>query len=283
MKTIGQFAKENNVTVKTLHHYEKLELITPTKVDTTTGYRYYSEKDGLDLRIVLFMKELGFSLSEVKDIMNSKYNNESLYEFMSFKKNQSEKEIDSTSMRIYKLSKIISILKENESKKINFKEMIGMSEKELHTGEYGGGSFIEETKKAFNKAKLEKTPLSIIQMDLDMFHELNKKFGYDIGDIVLRRTTDEIISVLNESKHNSLMERKGGDEFSVLVNVNPKDASILATKILNRITSVDYSDVADNLKVSITAGIAGLTRRTKSYSELMHDATIKLYEAKRRR
>ncbi len=116
-----------------------------------------------------------------------------------------------------------------------------------------------------------------------MFHDLNKKYGYDIGDIVLRRTTDEIISVLNESKHNSLMERKGGDEFSVLVNVNPKDASQLATKILNRIVSVDYSDVADNLKVSITAGIAGLRKRTKSYSELMHDATIKLYEAKRRR
>ncbi|MCK5387931.1 MAG: diguanylate cyclase [Candidatus Izimaplasma sp.] len=282
MKTIGQFAKENKVTIKALHYYEKLDLINPTKVDSDTGYRYYTETDSLDLRIILFMKELGFSLSEIKRVMNNNFEKESLIEFMALKISQSKKEIDSTSKRIYMLDKIISVLKGNNSKKINLKELIGMSEKELYTGEYGHGSFIEETKKAFEQAKLEKKPLSIIQMDLDYFHDLNVKYGHDIGDIVLQRTSDEIKSVLIESDFNSLMERKGGDEYSVLVNLNPKDASKLATKILNRIISVDYSDVSDDLKVSITAGIAGITKNTKSYTELMHDATIKLYEAKRK-
>lgn len=38
---IGEFSKLCGVTVKTLHHYEKLGLITPSKVDPWTGYRYY--------------------------------------------------------------------------------------------------------------------------------------------------------------------------------------------------------------------------------------------------
>ena len=201
---------------------------------------------------------------------------------MDLKISQAKKELDSTSKRLYKLDRIISVLKENSKTEINLKELIGLSEKELYTGEYGRGKFIEETKKAFEQAKIEKTPLSIIQMDLDYFHDLNVKFGHDIGDIVLQRTSDEIKSVLSENDFNSLMERKGGDEFSVLINLNPKDASKLATIILNRVVSVDYSDIAEDLKVSITAGIAGITRNTKSYTELMHDATIKLYEAKRR-
>lgn len=70
MKTIGQFAKDNDITVKALHHYEKLELITPSEVDEETGYRYYDDSKSRDVRIVLFLKELGLSLSEIKDVLN---------------------------------------------------------------------------------------------------------------------------------------------------------------------------------------------------------------------
>ena len=73
MKTIGQFAKENNVTIKTNHHYEKMDLINPSKVDDETGYRYYGENEALELRIVLFLKELGLSLSEIKKVLNNDF------------------------------------------------------------------------------------------------------------------------------------------------------------------------------------------------------------------
>lgn len=43
MIQIGQFAKVNNVTVKTLHHYEKIGLLLPVNVDQSTGYRFYSD------------------------------------------------------------------------------------------------------------------------------------------------------------------------------------------------------------------------------------------------
>jgi diguanylate cyclase (GGDEF)-like protein len=120
-------------------------------------------------------------------------------------------------------------------------------------------------------------------MDLDHFHQVNKNYGYEIGDLVLKRTQDEIVSVLQASKYETLMERKGGDEFTVLAHCSALQVSQLTTKILNRVVAIDYSDVAEDLKVSITAGMAALRKRTKSYADLLHQATIKLYEAKRNR
>lgn len=282
MKTIGQFAKENKVTVKTLHHYEKMDLIKPSSVDEESGYRYYKEEQSLDLSIVLFMKELGFSLSEIRDVIQNQYDKDSLLEFVLFKKKQASQDIEATSNRLFRLDKMKSIL-ENHEDKIPLKELIRMSKEELFTGMYGRGKFIEAAEKAFHQAKQEDHPLCVIQMDLDHFHQVNKNYGYEIGDLVLKRTQDEIVSVLQESKYETLMERKGGDEFTVLAHCSALQVSQLTTKILNRVVAIDYSDVAEDLKVSITAGMAALRKRTKSYADLLHEATIKLYEGKRNR
>lgn len=283
MKTIGQFAKENNVTVKTLHHYEKLELIIPAKVDPQTGYRYYSEKESLDVTLILFLKELGFSLSEIKEVLHNTLSKKDILDSLSFKRKQSAIEMENTSNRMYKLETVITMLNQDSSGKSNLKELIGMSEEKLHTGKHGRGVFTEESMKMYNKARLENTELSAIQMDLDHFHKVNQDHGYDVGDIVLRRTTDEIVNVLKQHQFTTMLQRKGGDEFSVVAECTAMEAAKLATKICNAVVSIDYSDVADNLKVSITAGIAGLNNSTTSYSDLIHQATIKLYESKRGR
>lgn len=279
MKTIGQFAKKHNISTKTLHHYEKLDLLHPIKVDQESGYRYYDDSQSSDVKMILFLKELGLSLSEVKELIQKDYSKESLKEFMIFKRKQSEQDLDSTSRRLYKIESIIQVI--NQSSSINVKELINMSEEQLFTGKYGRGKFLELTEKAFNQAMDEDTPLSFISMDLDKFQKVNQTYGYEVGDVVLQRTQDEIISVLQRSAFNTLFERKGGDEFNVLVEAKAMDAAKLATEILNAVVDVDYSDVAENLKITITAGIASRNKRTKSASDLMHQATIKLYEQKR--
>jgi MerR family transcriptional regulator, thiopeptide resistance regulator len=55
------------VTVKTLHHYDRLGLLTPTRTDT--GYRLYSEADLERLEQIMALKFLGFSLKQVRDIL----------------------------------------------------------------------------------------------------------------------------------------------------------------------------------------------------------------------
>ncbi|WP_404451000.1 MerR family transcriptional regulator [Virgibacillus necropolis] len=58
------------ISVRTLHHYDEIGLLTPE--DTTdSGYRIYSKNDLTTLQQILFFKELGFPLKKIKEIMVS--------------------------------------------------------------------------------------------------------------------------------------------------------------------------------------------------------------------
>ena len=58
------------VSIRTLHHYHEIGLLTPTET-TDSGYRLYSEDDLAKLQQILFFKELGFSLKEIKNMMSN--------------------------------------------------------------------------------------------------------------------------------------------------------------------------------------------------------------------
>ena len=282
MKTIGEFAKENDVTVKTLHHYEKINLISPISVDEQTGYRYYGESQAKDLQAIMFFKSLGLSLSEIKEVMGTSLDNQTAIRFFSYKKDQAQRDKEHALNRYHKLSTVIDVLKKQGKTKIDYRELIQMSETILHTGKYGRGEFIEKSEKLFNEAKQNKQPLSVVQMDLDRFHDVNKQFGYDVGDVVLQRTQDEIVSVVQSYPYESIVEKKGGDEFSITIKAKPLEVSKLVEDILNHVIDIDYSDVAEGLKVSISAGIAGISSKISSYTQLVHEATIQLFEVKKR-
>jgi predicted transcriptional regulator YdeE/DNA-binding transcriptional MerR regulator len=70
MIKIGDFSKLAHVTVKTLHHYGDLGLLPPAHVDRYTGYRYYTLDQLPRLNRILALKELGFSLEQVSQLLD---------------------------------------------------------------------------------------------------------------------------------------------------------------------------------------------------------------------
>lgn len=66
---IGKFSKLVNVPVKTLRYYDEIDLFKPQEIDLFSGYRNYSEKQIDDLEVILSLKEVGFSLEEIKKIL----------------------------------------------------------------------------------------------------------------------------------------------------------------------------------------------------------------------
>ena len=65
MFKIGDFSRLTRVTVKALRHYDELGLLSPSRVDAETGYRYYSTGQMPRLHRILALKDLGFSLQQV--------------------------------------------------------------------------------------------------------------------------------------------------------------------------------------------------------------------------
>lgn len=67
---ISEVAKLTGVTVRTLHYYDKIGLLKPSKI-TEANYRLYSEDSLERLQQILFFRELDFPLCEIKAIMEN--------------------------------------------------------------------------------------------------------------------------------------------------------------------------------------------------------------------
>lgn len=65
---IGEFAKLNHISIQTLRYYEKIGLIEPIKIDELTNYRYYNLMQSAILDMILFLKDLDFSLIEIDKV-----------------------------------------------------------------------------------------------------------------------------------------------------------------------------------------------------------------------
>jgi DNA-binding transcriptional MerR regulator len=75
MKQTGQyqaieFAQLAGVTVRTLHHYDRIGLLKPSGY-TGAGYRLYRKQDLIRLQQIVTLKFIGFSLIQIKNLLNS--------------------------------------------------------------------------------------------------------------------------------------------------------------------------------------------------------------------
>ncbi|HEV2352101.1 MAG TPA: MerR family transcriptional regulator [Terriglobia bacterium] len=64
----GDFARRAGVTVRTLHHYDRLGLLKPGG-RTEAGYRLYAQRDFARLEEIVTLKFIGFSLKQIKELL----------------------------------------------------------------------------------------------------------------------------------------------------------------------------------------------------------------------
>ena len=70
MKTVQQVSNLTGVSVRTLHHYDQIGLLKPTKI-TEAGYRLYDDDALRKLQTILFFRELEFPLKQIGEFLNN--------------------------------------------------------------------------------------------------------------------------------------------------------------------------------------------------------------------
>lgn len=70
MKTISQVAGLTGISIRTLQYYDEIGLLKPSEL-TPSGYRLYNDDSLKTLQQILFFKELGFQLKEIKEILDN--------------------------------------------------------------------------------------------------------------------------------------------------------------------------------------------------------------------
>ncbi|GIH28264.1 MerR family transcriptional regulator [Acrocarpospora phusangensis] len=72
MFSIGDFARIGRVSIRMLRHYDTVGLLRPARVDPATGYRYYEAAQLSRLNRLIALKDLGFTLQQVGQVLDDK-------------------------------------------------------------------------------------------------------------------------------------------------------------------------------------------------------------------
>ncbi|CAL9550758.1 hypothetical protein SUDANB121_04450 [Nocardiopsis dassonvillei] len=78
MFTIGDFARHGRVSIRMLRHYDATGLLHPAHVDPASGYRYYTAAQLARLNRIIALKDLGFTLQQVREIVDDQVGVEEL-------------------------------------------------------------------------------------------------------------------------------------------------------------------------------------------------------------
>lgn len=114
MFKIGDFARINRVTVKTLRYYDNLGLLQPEKIDHNTGYRYYSADQMPRLNKILSLKDAGFSLDEISVILNKNMDSEQIQILLELKRSEVFNRLKDEQARLTRIETLIKMCKQEE-------------------------------------------------------------------------------------------------------------------------------------------------------------------------
>ena len=107
---IGEVADYFGISRKAMRLYEKKGIIKPVKVVTANGYRYYSAEQVQQLNALIELKALGFSLDEIKMIIDGQTAKTPLLEMLEKKRQAWQETMDAAKYKGECLDNIISNL-----------------------------------------------------------------------------------------------------------------------------------------------------------------------------
>ncbi len=123
-------------------------------------------------------------------------------------------------------------------------------------------------------------PLALLFIDLDHFKHVNDNYGHGIGDTVLKAAVERLRQCIRET---DILGRFGGEEFIILSpHSGVKSAARLAARILASLAGQAIATDAGDIHITTSVGITSTEQGTHTFTDLVEQADIALYEAKER-
>jgi DNA-binding transcriptional MerR regulator len=104
MLKIGEFAQVGQVSVATLRHYDQYNLLKPLALDPDSGYRYYSLDQLPRLNRIVALRDLGFSLQQIAQILEENLSLEQLQGMFKLKQAQIQQVIETEQARLERIA-----------------------------------------------------------------------------------------------------------------------------------------------------------------------------------
>lgn len=116
MFKIGDFSRLATISIRMLRHYDKLGLLKPQAVDNFSGYRYYSAQQINTANKIQKLKEMGFSLMVIKELLESGANMSTLKDYFLVREAELRREQEKLAKQNLMLENAVKIIKEDMTK-----------------------------------------------------------------------------------------------------------------------------------------------------------------------
>jgi DNA-binding transcriptional MerR regulator len=115
MYKIGDFSRLCRVPVSALRYYADLGLLQPARIDTFTGYRYYTLDQIPRLNRILALKDLGLTLEQIREVLNENLSPDELRGMLRLKQAEIEQQLEEDRARLARVaSRLQQIDKEGQ-------------------------------------------------------------------------------------------------------------------------------------------------------------------------
>jgi DNA-binding transcriptional MerR regulator len=115
MLKIGDFSKLSRISIRMLRHYDEIGLLVPKTTDSFTGYRYYGEDQLPVAGRITSLKDMGFGLAAIGEILKSYDNPQALADFLAVKQAEVLAEAEETGRRLLLLDTAIKRLRKDDT------------------------------------------------------------------------------------------------------------------------------------------------------------------------
>ncbi|MFK7767296.1 MAG: response regulator [Mariniblastus sp.] len=138
-------------------------------------------------------------------------------------------------------------------------------------------AFDYELQRRLIEWKRQRTPLSLLMIDIDFFKKVNDRLGHQIGDLVLQDVSAQLQLCVREM---DLVARIGGEEFAIIMpNTLSGDARVTADRIRKSISEKTMQYGGHRMQITVSVGVA-TSMNSDDSKMLVHRADQALYESK---
>lgn len=165
------------------------------------------------------------------------------------------------------------------TQKIQEEELIRRAHIDFLTQVCNRGYFMEQAALELSRVKRYESYLSLLMLDIDLFKDINDRYGHETGDRVLQHLANICRNAFREV---DVIGRLGGEEFAILM---PETSKAKATEVAERLrTTVAESKVSIGpglpIVFTISIGVAAHNSKDDNIDVLLNSADKALYAAK---
>lgn len=282
---ISEFAELNHVTAKMLRHYDEIGLLKPATIDSETGYRSYELVQAHPLHWIIILKNLDFSLSEIKEVLSGPIESKKIIQRLLRKRIEITSALNEQIQKKITIDQLIKLIEKEGfemDKKVNFLNVIQSDVHEIKKNIPNMEVFLEAAAGIVALCS-ENDHISVFRFDISHFKQVNDDYGFDVGDSVIVACFQMIESNVRKYLSDVAIGRAHGDEFVVIAKAG-KEAIVQTTQsIIEDMNNYDFSSIGCPKQMGCyIGGLVGHHINISDIRKLIEDSIESLNHARKK-